>query len=85
MNEKKFRGFIYHRFSWVHVSTGLFGNFLFFIGSIMFFWESTKNAGVWLFVIGSLFMWLGSMGNAYVQKVNREKHEQSSTPQAGNS
>lgn len=26
----------------------------FLIGSVFFFWESTKTAGVWLFVLGSI-------------------------------
>jgi len=73
MPNGKLRRFIYEEYSWIHTSTGLSGNFLFFVGSIFSFWEPMQTIGVWLFVIGSLFMLIGALGNAYVQKINREK------------
>ncbi|SME89741.1 YrhK-like protein [Tistlia consotensis] len=53
-----------HDFEWVHTLVGVFGNLTFFVGSIFFFWDSWQNAGVWLFVIGSLAMLIGAVGAA---------------------
>lgn len=49
-------------YNWIHLGVGLFGNLCFFVGSILFLWESTKNTGVWLFIIGSAGMLVGSAG-----------------------
>ncbi|MBY5163025.1 YrhK family protein [Salsipaludibacter albus] len=51
-------------FHWFHTSLGLFGNVAFFLGSVFFLSESLKTAGIWLFVVGSLGMLLGSLGDA---------------------
>lgn len=58
--------FIRH-FRWIHMGLGLMGNAFFFIGSIFFLWESTKTAGVWLFIIGSLGMLIDSIGSAVLK------------------
>jgi len=47
-------------FGWVHTMLGL-------IGSICFFWESTKTIGIWLFVIGAAGMLIGSAGEAIAE------------------
>lgn len=54
-------------FEWVHTLIGIFGNATFFVGSILFFWQSLQTAGVWLFVIGSAGMLVGSIGSAIVR------------------
>lgn len=54
-------------FHWIHTSLGLVGNVCFFVGSVFFLWEATKLAGVWLFIVGSLGMLLGSIGDKVVQ------------------
>jgi hypothetical protein len=54
-------------YEWVHTLIGLFGNFLFFVGSVFFLWQSWKVAGVWLFILGSFAMLLGSMGEALIR------------------
>lgn len=48
----------------IHSVIGLAGNLLFFIGSILFFkvFEAFYTFAVWLFVAGSLFMLIGSIG-----------------------
>ena len=58
---------------WVHIITGLVGNGLFFIGSILFLWSSMQIVGVGLFIIGSLFMLVGSLGDAIVKYEERRK------------
>jgi hypothetical protein len=60
-----------HDFPWIHLSTGLVGNLLFVIGSVMFFWPSAKQLAIWLFVLGSVGMFLGSVGELLVRV---EKH-----------
>lgn len=59
------RAFV-HQFQWFHLAMGLLGNASFVVGSVFFLWEATKPAGVWLFIIGSAGMLLGSLGSAIV-------------------
>lgn len=54
-------------YEWIHIGIGLFGNFLFFVGSVFFLWASWQTAGVWLFILGSFAMLLGSLGEALVR------------------
>ncbi|MEX0921574.1 MAG: YrhK family protein [Rhodovibrionaceae bacterium] len=51
-------------YAWIHIGIGLFGNLLFFVGSVFFLWASWQTAGVWLFILGSFAMLLGSLGEA---------------------
>ncbi len=62
-----------HEFPWVHLGLGLTGNTLFFVGSIMFFFESVKTLAIWLFVIGSLGMLVGSVGELLVRIEKRRR------------
>ena len=61
-------------YQWTHIGLGLVGNAAFWIGGIFFLWSSLKIAGVWLFIIGSLGMMIGSIGSAIV------KYEQADKP-----
>jgi hypothetical protein len=56
-----------HDYEWIHTGIGLFGNLLFFVGSVFFLWVSWQTAGVWLFILGSFAMLLGSLGEAFVR------------------
>jgi len=60
-------------FEWIHVTLGILGNLTFFVGSIFFFYESLKTPGIWLFVIGSLLMLIGAIGDGLVKYVNRRQ------------
>lgn len=55
-------------YGWIHLSIGLLGNGLFFVGSILFLpqLEQYQTLGVWLFIIGSFFMLIGSLGRLLV-------------------
>ena len=55
-------------YSWIHMTIGLVGNLSFFTGSILFFerFKEYKTLAIWLFVFGSLFMLIGSLGNFFV-------------------
>lgn len=55
-------------YRWIHLSLGLLGNITFFVGSVMFLprLEQYKLFGVWLFIIGSFLMLLGSLGRLLV-------------------
>lgn len=55
------------RFAWLQTSIGLLGNLSFFVGSILFLWESSQLVGTWLFIVGSLGMLLGSLGSAVLR------------------
>jgi hypothetical protein len=54
-------------YGWIHICLGLVGNCAFVVGSFLFFSASTKQVALWLFVIGSSGMLLGSIGNALVK------------------
>jgi hypothetical protein len=58
-------------YEWFHTMVGIVGNISFFAGSILFLFEATKRAGLWLFVVGSFGMLLGSVGAALVRRVRR--------------
>ncbi len=63
------RKFVHQR-PLVHLGIGIFGNSTFVVGSVLFLWDRTEPAGVWLFILGSFGMLLGSVGEAVV------RHEQ---------
>lgn len=54
-------------YKWIHMGLGLLGNLAFVIGSVMFLYESLKQTGTWLFIVGSAGMLIGSLGNALIQ------------------
>lgn len=56
-------------YEWVHTTLGLIGNVSFFVGSIFFLFEPLKTAGIWLFIVGSAGMLVGSVGRAVVNHV----------------
>lgn len=60
----------------VHTGLGIVGNVSFFIGSVFFLFEGLKTAGVWLFIIGSFGMMVGSIGQAIVRAERRRRDEQ---------
>ena len=55
-------------YGWIHLSLGLFGNAMFFAGSLLFLpaFEEYKTLGVWLFIFGSFFMLIGAVGSLLV-------------------
>jgi hypothetical protein len=55
----------------VHLGLGLVGNTLFFVGSVMCFWASVQTLAIWLFVLGSLGMLTGSVGELLVRVEKR--------------
>ena len=56
-------------YGWIHTAIGAIGNFIFFIGSIFFLpqFKSMLVVGVWLFILGSLLMMLGAIGEFFVK------------------
>lgn len=64
-------GAVLREFPWVHLVIGLFGNALFVVGSVFFFWSSVMTLAIRVFVIGSSAMFLGAVGEFLVRI---EKH-----------
>lgn len=58
-------------YDWVHTGLGIVGNVCFLVGSVLFLWESTKTAGVWLFIAGASGMLIGSVGSAVAKAERR--------------
>lgn len=54
-------------FPWVHLGIGLFGNAAFVAGSILFFFKSVQTLAIWVFVIASAGMFVGSLGQLLVR------------------
>ncbi len=63
-----------YEFPLIHLTVSMLGNTTFAVGSILFFFQSSKQAGLWLFIIGSFGMLLGSLGEAFVR---HERHKRS--------
>ena len=57
----------FDRWKWFFVAEGVFGNFLFFIGSLLFLWPATTQFGVWLFIGGSGLMLVSSSAAALAE------------------
>lgn len=62
-------------YEWVHICLGLIGNLAFLVGSFLFFSESTKQIALWLFVIGSSGMLIGSIGSAAVRYERKQRRD----------
>ncbi|MGR3464377.1 YrhK family protein [Limimaricola sp.] len=71
-------------YEWIHLSLGLFGNVAFLVGSVLFLpafeghgltwaWIDVewKTVGVWLFIVGAFFMFVGAFGNLLVKLYER--------------
>lgn len=52
-------------FPTVHLIIGVAGNLIFFVGSVLFVWHATELLAIWLFIVGSLGMLLGAVGQAF--------------------
>jgi len=52
-------------YEYIHTVIGIIGNLLFVVGSVLFFktFEQHYTLAVSLFVIGSAFMFIGSLGS----------------------
>ena len=50
----------FDRYRWFFVAEGVLGNFMFFVGSILFLSQTTQQVGVWLFIGGSGLMLVSS-------------------------
>ncbi len=61
-------------FPWVHLGIGLVGNAAFVVGSAMFFFKSTETAAIWVFVLASTGMLIGSVGELMV-RIERRRAE----------
>lgn len=55
-------------YGWFHLSLGVLGNVMFFAGSVSFLpaLEAYRTVGVWLFIVGSFLMLIGSLGRLLV-------------------
>ena len=60
----------FDRYRWFFVAEGVFGNFLFFAGSVLFLWPGTQQFGVWLFIAGSGLMLVSSSAAALAEYSN---------------
>lgn len=54
-------------YEWFHTGVGILGNLMFFVGSVLFLFEPARTAGVWLFIVGSFGMLVGSLGEAVIK------------------
>lgn len=56
----------------VHLAIGVFGNIIFFVGSVLFLWAAVELVAIWLFIVGSFGMMLGAIGQAvYIHERHR--------------
>lgn len=63
-----------HRFRAIHIGIGVLGNSLFVAGSLMFL-SGSRTTAIWLFIMGSTGMLIGSLGSAAIEYRNhRRRH-----------
>ncbi|AQS65811.1 YrhK family protein [Streptomyces pactum] len=60
-------------FPFIHLVIGGFGNATFLVGSVFFLFPSLERIALWLFVIGSLGMLTGTIGEAFVRHKRRSR------------
>jgi hypothetical protein len=65
-------GALLRDFPWVHLGIGLFGNAAFVVGSVLFLFESLQTLAIWVFIVASTGMLIGSVGQLLV-KVERAR------------
>ena len=67
----------------IHTLVGITGNVLFVVGSVLFFkeFEHLYTFGVWMFVLGSFCMLIGTIGTALGRYYERRDDE--SAPNRG--
>lgn len=61
-------------FPLIHLVIGGFGNATFLIGSVFFLIPNLEQAALWLFVVGSAGMLVGSLGEAFVRYQRRRNN-----------
>lgn len=66
-----------HDFPWIHMGIGLTGNTLFFVGSVFFLIPPLETVALWLFVLGSFGMLVGSVGEILVRRERRVRERSS--------
>ena len=71
--ERQWLGTAVRDFPWLHLGLGLAGNLMFVVGSVLFFFKSVETAAIWLFVVGSLGMLVGSIGELLVRIETRRR------------
>jgi hypothetical protein len=71
-------------FGWIHTGIGLFGNATFVAGSVFFLpaFDPWKTFGVWLFIVGATFMFVGSLGDLMVKVYEARARAERETRQA---
>jgi len=64
----------------IHTLVGITGNVLFVVGSVLFFkeFENLYTFGVWMFVLGSFCMLIGTIGTA-LGRLYERRDEKSAT------
>ncbi|MEU3275879.1 YrhK family protein [Streptomyces antibioticus] len=60
-------------FPLIHLIIGGFGNTSFLVGSVFFLFPSLERIALWLFVAGSLGMFVGTMGEVFVRHARRSR------------
>lgn len=58
-------------FPLIHLVIGGFGNTTFLTGSVLFLFPSLEPIALWLFVVGSFGMLVGTLGEAFVRHRRR--------------
>ncbi|MFR9795691.1 YrhK family protein [Streptomyces sp. MS06] len=60
-------------FPFIHLVIGGVGNTTFLVGSVFFLFPSLERVALWLFVIGSFGMLVGTIGEAFVRHERKSR------------
>ncbi|CAL9278607.1 MULTISPECIES: YrhK family protein [Streptomyces] len=69
----RFERYLLQDFPLIHLVIGGFGNTTFLIGSVFFLFPSLERVALWLFVLGSLGMFTGTLGEVFVRRARRSR------------
>jgi len=56
----------------MHLTIGVCGNALFFVGSVLFLTQRTQRIGVRAFIVGSFLVLISAVGKSLVRYVDAE-------------
>jgi hypothetical protein len=62
-------------FPFIHLVIGGFGNTAFLVGSVFFLFPSLERVALWLFVLGSVGMFAGTVGEVCVRHARRSRRQ----------
>ncbi|WP_217251503.1 YrhK family protein [Streptomyces sp. AC602_WCS936] len=72
---RRLERYLLQDFPFIHLIIGGFGNTAFLVGSVFFLYPSLERLALWLFVAGSLGMFVGTLGEVFVRHARKSRQQ----------